>query len=160
MSSPRKSTAFTEKRGRLIRQARMDAKLSQEAMASILGLESRNLLSSYENGTVGVLKPAVIKALVERFGLELSDLTEDEALLGTGPDLPEMSGQARRVARVWDKLPAPMREALWAQIQAVAQLEAISPALFAVISSTGVPDPEPAKRPAASARPERRHAPK
>lgn len=136
-------SAFAVRRGRLIRRARDTRKMKQDELARLLGMK-REAVSMIESGKIEKIDEARCRVLRDSLGLNPSELTEDPRMLGED-FLPNASFEARRVGRAWDKLPAPLREYLLAQIDAYTNLAERQP-VMAQVMQTPVDPQKRAKR--------------
>lgn len=135
MASKRKQpSAFAIRRGGLIRRARELRRMKQDELALLLGMK-REGVSMLESGKIKELTEARYRLLRDKLGLNPSELTEDAQMLGED-FLPQSSFEARRVGRAWDKLPAPLREYLLAQIEAYQALIERQPILAKAVTDT------------------------
>lgn len=134
MGKQKSGSVFAIRRGRLIKRAREGVKMSQGELADLLDM-TRNNLSMLESGLIEELTEARCRTLIATLGLNPSELTEDPNMLGAD-FLPEASFQARRVGRLWDSLPEPLRDYLMRQIEAYTALAAKHPLMAQIAGGT------------------------
>lgn len=122
---PRKPpTEFALKRGGLIRRAREAAGWSQARLAEEIGVKSRELISQYETGQIEQISVVTCRMLVFKLGLRPQDLAEDTSVFQLQDELPNLSTEARRMARRWDALPEQLRKWITDTIDGYQQVEA------------------------------------
>lgn len=120
MPKRKPGSVFAIRRGRLMKRAREEAKMSQGELADLLGM-TRNNLSMLESGLIEEITEGRCRVLIARLGLNPSELWEEPEMLGED-FLPEASFQARRVGRMWDSLPEALKTYLLAQITSHQQI--------------------------------------
>lgn len=117
--------------------------MKQEALADLLEMTRENV-SNLETGRIGEISEWRCRVLRDELGLEPSELTEDKNMLGDD-FLPQASFEARRVGRMWDKLPLPLRSYLLAQIDAYQTLATNQPYMAQMLHDKP-PEPHSVKR--------------
>ena len=110
--------------------------MKQDELALLLGMTRENV-SNLESGKIGKIDEPRCRVLMDKLGLNPSELTEDSRMLGED-FLPAASLEARRVGRSWDKLPAPLRAYLLAQIEAYQNLAERQP-IMAIMTTPEIP---------------------
>ena len=106
-------------------------------LAALLG-KSRPWVISAEKGQIDRIQVPEGRVLIADLGMNPSQISEDPTMYGDD-FLPEASFQARRVGRMWDNLPKPMQEYLWAHIDAYRRIAKEQPVLAQIMGTT-VPD--------------------
>lgn len=118
--------------------------MKQDELARLLNMTRENV-SNIEAGKVEIIDEGRCRILIAKLGLNPSELTEDPKMLGED-FLPSASFEARRVGRAWDKLPAPMRAYLLAQIDAYENLSDRMPVLADAVVGSQEPIGKPRQR--------------
>lgn len=96
--------------------------MSQGELADLLDM-TRSNLSMLESGLIDKITEANCRTLIARLGLNPSELWEENSEMLGEDFLPEASFEARRIGRMWDTLPQPLKDYFLAQIEAHKALE-------------------------------------
>jgi len=134
------ASGFAKDRAIKIRRARENREpdaWSQSKLAEEAGV-TRETVYQWEAAGVEEIEFVTCVRVATATGLELSDLLTEEQRkdMTNFEPLPGISPQARRIARLWDSLPAPMRAWFASTIEAYQKLEKQSPGAAAMTAHT------------------------
>lgn len=101
-------------------------KKSQQELADLVGVGSREAVSNWENGKVGDIDPTYRLGLSKTLGIEEIDLLLDPGEVQREFDM-SLSREAKSIAYRWDDLPESVRVHLKSQIAETERLIRESP---------------------------------